>query len=181
MTAVGLAGGEVEVRGARPENMDMVLEKFRTIGIRCVPNEDGVLVTSDGSLASVDISTLPYPGVATDYKPFLVTLLAVADGVSIVSENLFAGRFRYVDELRRMGANITIEGHHAVIRGVPRLSGAQVRAPDIRGGAALALAGLVAEGQTEIGAWGHITRGYEDFDGRLRALGADIVPLGDEP
>ncbi len=180
MAAVGLAGGEVQVQGARHENMDMVLEKLRSIGMRCVPNSGGILVTSDGARASVDIATLPYPGVATDYKPLLVTLLSVASGVSIVTENLFAGRFRYVDELLRMGADITIEGHHAVIRGVDRLSGAQVRAPDIRGGAALVLAGLVAEGETGVGGWGHVARGYEDLGGRLRALGADVSPLGDE-
>jgi UDP-N-acetylglucosamine 1-carboxyvinyltransferase len=180
MTAVGLAGGEVQVRGALPETMDMVLEKFRGIGIHCVANAEGILATSDGKLSSVDVATLPYPGVATDYKPSLVTLLSVASGVSIVSENLFSGRFRYVDELRRMGANITIEGHHAVIRGVRRLSGAQVRAPDIRAGAALVLAGLVAEGETEVSGADHIDRGYEDFHGRLRALGADVSRVSDE-
>ena len=96
------------------------------------------------------MATLPYPGVATDYKPFLVTMLSVADGVGIVTENLFSGRFRYVDELRRMGADIRTEGHHAVVRGVPRLSGAPVRAPDLRAGAALVLAGMVAEGETVV-------------------------------
>lgn len=180
IAAVGLAGGEVQIEHARPDNMDMLLEKLAGIGIRCVPNADGILATSDGRLKSVDISTLPYPGVATDYKPAVVTLLSVADGVAIVSENLFAGRFRYVDELRRMGANISIEGHHAVIRGVGRLSGAQVKAPDIRAGAALVLAGLVAEGTTSVSGAEHVDRGYEDFDGRLRGLGADVTRLSDD-
>ena len=99
-------------------------------------------------LRAVDVSTLPYPGIATDYKPLFVTMLSVADGVAIVTENLFAGRFRYVSELIRMGADIRTEGHHAVVRGVPRLSGAPVRASDIRAGAALVLAGLAAEGET---------------------------------
>jgi UDP-N-acetylglucosamine 1-carboxyvinyltransferase len=174
LAAVGLAGGEVQVANALAEHMDMPLQKFGRIGIHCVPNADGILATSDGKLSSVDISTLPYPGVATDYKPALVSLLAVANGVAIVSENLFTGRFRYVDELRRMGAKITIEGHHAVIRGVPRLSGAPVKAPDIRAGAALVLAGLVADGETTVSGAEHIDRGYEDFAGRLRALGADV-------
>ena len=174
MAAVGLAGGEIYLDHARPEHMDMFLHKLDTIGIRCVPTSGGIIASSDGTLSSVDISTLPYPGVATDYKPALVTLLSVADGVAIVSENIFAGRFRYVDELRRMGARISVEGHHAVVRGVPRLSGAQVRAPDIRAGAALVLAGLAAEGETEVSGAEHIDRGYEDFHGRLRALGADI-------
>ena len=129
----------------------------------------------------VDISTLPYPGVATDYKPLLVTLLSVADGVSIVTENLYAGRFRYIDELRRMGADVATDGHHAVIRGVARLSGAPVRAPDIRAGAALVLAGLAAEGETVVHGAEHVDRGYEDFAGRLAGLGADIERLGDGP
>ena len=124
-----------------------------------------------------DIATLPFPGVATDYKPFLVTALSVADGVSIVSENLFEGRFRYVDELRRMGADISTEGHHAVVRGVPRLSGAPVKAPDIRAGAALVLAGLAAEGETVVAGVEHIERGYEDFVGTLASLGADVTWL----
>ena len=122
----------------------------------------------------MDVATLPYPGVATDYKPLLVTLLSVSDGVAIVSENLFAGRFRYIDELRRMGAKIKTEGHHAIVRGVPSLSGARVRASDIRAGAALVLAGLAAEGVTEVQGAEHVDRGYEDLDGRLRSLGADI-------
>jgi len=175
LAAVGLAGGEIQLDHARPEHMDMLLRKLGAIGVHCVPNSGGILATSDARLSSVDVSTLPYPGVATDYKPALVTLLSVADGVAIVSENIFAGRFRYIDELRRMGARISIEGHHAVVRGTPRLSGAQVRAPDIRAGAALVLAGLVADGETEVSGVEHIERGYEDFDGRLRALGADVT------
>ncbi|MGC9960715.1 MAG: UDP-N-acetylglucosamine 1-carboxyvinyltransferase [Acidimicrobiales bacterium] len=175
LAAVGLAGGAVQLEHARPEHMDMLLHKLGAIGVHCVPNSGGLLATSDGALSSVDVSTLPYPGVATDYKPALVTLLSVADGVAIVSENIFAGRFRYIDELRRMGARISIEGHHAVVRGVPRLSGAQVRAPDIRAGAALVLAGLVADGVTEVSGVEHIDRGYEDFHGRLQALGADVT------
>jgi UDP-N-acetylglucosamine 1-carboxyvinyltransferase len=175
LAAVGMAGGEVQLDHARPDHMEMLLEKLGAIGVHCVANSGGILATASGRLHSVDISTLPYPGVATDYKPFLVTLLAVADGVAIVSENVFAGRFRYVDELRRMGASITTEGHHAVVRGVPLLSGAPVRAPDIRAGAALVLAGLVADGATDVSGANHIDRGYEDFDGRLRALGADVT------
>ena len=116
----------------------------------------------------------PYPGVATDYLPLLVTMLTVAGGVGIVTENLFSGRFKYVDELRRMGADVRIEGHHAVVRGVERLSGANVRAPDIRAGAALVLAGLVAEGETEVSGAHHVDRGYEDLAGKLAALGARV-------
>ncbi|HEY7947396.1 MAG TPA: UDP-N-acetylglucosamine 1-carboxyvinyltransferase [Acidimicrobiales bacterium] len=173
--AVGLAGGDIVVVDARANHMDMLLRKLGEMGVRISPTPDGLRAESDGRLRSVDISTLPYPGVATDYKPFLVTMLSVADGVGIVTENLFSGRFRYVDELRRMGADIRNEGHHAVVRGVPRLSGAPVRAPDLRAGAALVLAGLVAEGETVVSGAIHVDRGYEDFAGKLNALGADVA------
>jgi UDP-N-acetylglucosamine 1-carboxyvinyltransferase len=128
-------------------------------------------------LRAADVATLPYPGIATDYKPLLVALLAVADGVGIVTENLFSGRFRYVDELARMGADIRVEGHHAVVRGVPRLSGAPVKAPDIRAGAALVLAGLKADGETVVHDADHIGRGYERFVDKLRTLGADVTAV----
>ena len=175
LAAAAIAGGEVHVRGAHHEHMDMYLEKLVAMGVGIEPTATGVTVHSAGRPVAVDVSTLPYPGVATDYKPLLVTVLAVASGVAIVSENIYAGRFRYVDELRRMGADIRTEGHHAVVRGVERLSGAPVRAPDIRAGAALVLAGLVAEGETIVTGVEHIDRGYEDFDGKLRTLGADIT------
>ena len=180
IAAVGLAGGDVHVDGARAEHMDMLIEKLRLMGVRCTPTATGIQASCEGRLRSVDVATLPYPGVATDYKPLVVTMLSVASGVAIVSENLFAGRFRYVDELRRMGADIRTEGHHAVVRGVPRLSGAPVRTPDIRAGAALLLAGLVAEGVTELSGASHIDRGYEDLAGRLSALGADIERVAAE-
>jgi UDP-N-acetylglucosamine 1-carboxyvinyltransferase len=172
--AVGLAGGDVVVVDARANHMDMLLRKLGEMGVQISQTPEGLRAQSDGRLRSVDISTLPYPGVATDYKPFLVTMLSVADGVGIVTENLFSGRFRYVDELRRMGADIRNEGHHAVVRGVNHLSGAPVRAPDLRAGAALVLAGLVADGETVVTGAVHVDRGYEDFAGKLTALGADV-------
>ncbi|HXW32229.1 MAG TPA: UDP-N-acetylglucosamine 1-carboxyvinyltransferase, partial [Acidimicrobiales bacterium] len=175
LAAAGLAGGEVVVEDARPEHMDMLLRKMGSMGMELTHTPEGLRATVDGRLHSVDVATLPYPGVATDYKPFLVTMLSVADGVGIVSENLFSGRFRYVDELRRMGADIRTEGHHAVVRGVHRLEGAPVRAPDIRAGAALVLAGLAAEGETVVSGAAHVRRGYEDFAKKLRALGADVT------
>ena len=125
-------------------------------------------------MQAADTQSLPYPGIATDYKPFLVSLLAVGDGVGIVTENIFGGRFGYIDELRRMGADIRTEGHHAVVRGRERLSGAQVKAVDIRAGAALVVAGLRADGQTTISNVGHIDRGYDDLVGKLRAVGASV-------
>ena len=115
------------------------------MGIVTDMGPQGLLVSANKRLGSADIATLPYPGVATDYSPLLVAMLTVADGVGILTENLFSGRFRYVEELRRMGADIRTEGHHAVVRGMDRLLGAPVRAPDLRAGVALVLAGLVAE------------------------------------
>lgn len=177
LAAVGVAGGEITVAGARPDHMTMLVQKLGEMGMRISPDPDGLWVMRSKRLHSVDISTLPYPGLATDYKPLLVALLAFADGVGIVTENLFTGRFRYIDELVRMGADIRTEGHHAVVRGRERLSGAPVRAPDIRAGAALAVAALGADGETVVAGAEHIDRGYEHFVDKLSALGADIERL----
>jgi UDP-N-acetylglucosamine 1-carboxyvinyltransferase len=174
MAAVGMTGGDVVVEDARADHMDMLIQKLGAMGLVVSQAPEGLRVVADGHPRSVDVATLPYPGVATDYKPFVVTLLSVGDSVGIVSENLFQGRFRYVDELRRMGADIRTEGHHAVVRGVPRLSGAPVRAPDLRAGAALVLAGLRADGETVVMGAHHVDRGYEDLQGKLRALGACV-------
>jgi UDP-N-acetylglucosamine 1-carboxyvinyltransferase len=174
LAAVGIAGGEVTLEGARPDHMDLLIHKLGQMGMRISPCPEGLWALSASRLRATDIATLPYPGVATDYKPLLVAMLSVADGVSIVTENIFSGRFRYVDELGRMGADIRTEGHHAVIRGRERLSGARVRAHDIRAGAAVVVAGLGGEGQTEVSDIGHIDRGYERFVEKLRSLGADI-------
>src|SRR5690606_28173734 len=124
--------------------------------------------------AAVDFATLPYPGFHTDMHPQMVAYLSVADGVSVITENLYDARFRYVGELARMGAEISVEGPHAVIRGVEQLQGCPVLATDIRAGAALVIAGLRAEGVTEVGDVTHIDRGYEDFAGRLASLGAVV-------
>jgi UDP-N-acetylglucosamine 1-carboxyvinyltransferase len=175
LSAVALAGGEIVIEDGRPDHMDMVLRKMGEIGVVVTQGPEGMRAVSTGRLHSVDVATLPYPGVATDYKPFLVTMLSVADGVGIVTENLFSGRFRYVDELRRMGSDIRTEGHHAVVRGVRRLSGAPVRAPDLRAGAALVLAGMTAEGETVVTDARHIDRGYEDLASTLSSLGADVT------
>jgi len=174
LAAVGMAGGSIQLQGARADHMVMLLEKLGDMGLR-VDDDGGVLVaTAPDRLRSVDVSTLPYPGVATDYKPLLVALLSVADGVGILTENVFAGRFRYIPELVRMGADIRVDGHHAVVRGVDALSGAPVRAPDIRAGAALVVAGLAAEGETVVAGAHHVERGYQDLVGNLARLGADV-------
>ena len=153
-----------------------VAVNFRTSMSMCSGRPSATVTSPPVSPAATrNVATLPYPGFATDYKPLFVTLLTVTEGVGIVTENLFFGRFRYVEELRRMGAEIRTEGHHAVVRGVGRLSGAKVRAFDVRAGAALVLAGLVADGETVISDAHHIDRGYEDLDGKLVSLGAGVV------
>lgn len=174
LAAVAVAGGDVFLHGARGEHMENLLRRFADMGLDIVDQHDGVSVRATERLRSIDVATLPYPGIATDYKPLIVTMLSVADGVGIVTENLYPGRFRYVEELQRLGADIRTDGHHAVVRGRPSLSGARVKAPDIRAGAALVVAGLVADGTTVIDGVHHIDRGYDDLVGRLAAIGASI-------
>ena len=175
IAAVAVAGGDVFVRGARAEHMEMLLNRYAEMGVSITPQADGLRVVANGRLRSIDFATLPYPGIATDYKPLLVGMLSVADGTGIATENLYPGRFRYVDELQKLGADIRIDGHHAVIRGVDQLVGASVNAPDIRAGAALVVAGLVASGETVINDIHHIDRGYDDLVGKLAALGALVT------
>jgi UDP-N-acetylglucosamine 1-carboxyvinyltransferase len=177
LAALGVAGGELTLAGARPDHMAMLITKLGDMGMRISPCSEGLWAMAPGRLQATDVSTLPYPGLATDYKPLLVALLATADGVGIVTENLFSGRFRYIDELIRMGADIRTESHHAVVRGKERLSGAPVRAPDIRAGAAVVVAALRADGETVISGAEHIERGYEDLGAKLTAVGADLAAL----
>jgi UDP-N-acetylglucosamine 1-carboxyvinyltransferase len=174
IAAVAVSGGEVVLRGARADHMEVLLRRFREMGLTIIEQADGLTVFAEGRLHSIDVATLPYPGIATDYKPLIVTMLSVADGVGIVTENLYPGRFRYVEELHRLGADIRTDGHHAVVRGRPSLSGARVKAPDIRAGAALVAAGLAADGETTITGVHHIDRGYDDLVGRLVTLGAQV-------
>jgi UDP-N-acetylglucosamine 1-carboxyvinyltransferase len=174
LAACAVAGGELDVIGARADHMMMLLDRFSEMGLQITPTDHGINVVAHERPRSIDIATLPYPGIATDYKPLIITMLAVADGVGIVTENLYPGRFRYVEELQRLGADVRTSGHHAVIRGVPRLSGAPVKAHDIRAGAAMVVAGLAAEGETRISGIHHIDRGYDDLVGRLQSVGATI-------
>tara|TARA_B100001245_G_scaffold38909_1_gene25004 strand:+ start:4477 stop:5691 length:1215 start_codon:yes stop_codon:yes gene_type:complete len=175
LSAVAVCGGELLLKGARSDHMEMLIRKLEEMGMSLAAEPSGLRVEVRNRLRAVDISTLPYPGLATDYKPFLVTALCVAEGAGMVTENIFAGRFRYIDELVRMGAEIRAEGRHAVVRGVERLSGAPVRAHDIRAGAALVVAGLVAEGETVISDAHHVDRGYEDLAGKLASVGALVT------
>lgn len=175
VAAVAVAGGDVLVRGAQAEHMEMLLNKYAEMGVSITPQSNGLRVVASERLRSIDFATLPYPGIATDYKPLLVGMLSIASGTGIATENLYPGRFRYVDELQKLGADIRIDGHHAVIRGVEQLVGASVNAPDIRAGAALVVAGLVASGETVINDIHHIDRGYDDLVGKLAVLGALVT------
>src|SRR6476620_4144769 len=150
LMACGIAGGEIELEGVRLEHLEMVVMKLGEMGMRVSPTPDGIWASAPERLRAVDIATLPYPGFATDFMPMAIALLAVSDGTSIVTENVFDNRFSFVDELVRMGADVRTEGRYAVVRGVARLSGAPVRALDVRAGAPLALAGLRAEGSTVV-------------------------------
>ncbi|MCI5753697.1 MAG: UDP-N-acetylglucosamine 1-carboxyvinyltransferase [Clostridiales bacterium] len=175
MAAAAAAGGEVKVRNIIPKHMDCITAKFREMGVDIVEYEDALLVRSSGKLRAVNLKTLPYPGFPTDMQPQISTVLALAQGTSIVTEGVWDNRFKYVNELRKMGAAITVDGRTAVIEGVPRFSGAPVAACDLRAGAAVVIAGLCAAGTTEVEDVHYIERGYEDFVGKLRSLGADIV------
>jgi UDP-N-acetylglucosamine 1-carboxyvinyltransferase len=172
--ACGIAGGEIELVGTRMEHLEIVVMKLGEMGMRVSPTPDGLWARCDTRLTAVDIATLPHPGFATDFMPLAVALLAVADGSAIVTENVYDGRFQFVDELARMGADIRTEGRHAIVRGVERLSGAPVSASDVRAGAALTLAGLAADGETVVHQCQHVDRGYADLPAKLRALGADV-------
>lgn len=174
LTALAVAGGELILEDARPEHMDMLMQKLGDMGLRTSAHPDGVWASAPARLQAVDINSLPYPGVATDYMPLVVAALSVADGAAIATENIFGGRFRYVDELTRMGADIRVEHHYALIRGVPRLSGAPVKAHDIRAGAALVVAALGADGETVVSDAEHVARGYDRFVEKLTAVGADV-------
>ena len=172
--AAATAGGDVTVEGIDLADLEMVARKLGEMGAEVSRTPDGVRVRRDERLQAVDIQTLPFPGFATDFMPLVVAALATAEGSAIVTENIFDNRFAFVDELNRMGADVRTEGRHAVVRGVDRLSGAPVRAHDIRAGAALVLAGLAADGETTVLDPHHVERGYADLPGKLRALGADV-------
>jgi UDP-N-acetylglucosamine 1-carboxyvinyltransferase len=166
--------GDVVLAGARSDHLELFLEKLAEAGADIRVTDEGVRVRQPERTRAADFVTLPYPGLATDFQPILLAMLATANGTSIATENVFEGRFTYVDELRRMGADIRTEGHHAVIRGVEQLSAAPVRAMDIRAGAAMAIAALTADGVSEIADIDHVDRGYQDFEAKLTALGAEV-------
>lgn len=166
--------GDVVLDGARSDHLELFLEKLAEGGAEIRMADEGLRVRQPERTRAADFVTLPYPGLATDFQPILLAMLATANGTSIATENVFEGRFTYVDELRRMGADIRTEGHHAVIRGVEQLSAAPVRAMDIRAGAAMVIAALTADGVSEIADIDHVDRGYEDFEAKLTGLGAEV-------
>jgi UDP-N-acetylglucosamine 1-carboxyvinyltransferase len=175
MIASAITQGDVSITNAIPEHVEPVIAKLRETGAEVIVERDTIRVCGPSSLKSVNIKTLPYPGFPTDVQPQMMTLLTISQGASMVTETIFENRFKHAAELRRMGADITLEGRVALIKGVPRLSGAFVEATDLRAGVALVLAGLVAEGITVVENISHILRGYECIDRKLNQLGAKIV------
>lgn len=172
--AAAATQGEVTVRNGRAQHLEITLDKLTSAGAAVTVLDDGFLVRMDGRPRSVDVVTLPYPGFPTDLQPMMLALGAVSDGASMVTENVFESRWMFVNELARLGADVRTDGHHAVVRGRDRLSGAPVSCPDIRAGAALVIAGLAADGDTLVSGLHHIDRGYQGFDEQLRGLGAAV-------
>jgi len=166
--------GRVEIEGALPEHLTAVLNKLREAGAKMEVNEDRIVVLPSGRLQGRDVETAPYPGFPTDVQPMYMALMSVAKGVSVIREGIYPDRFKHAYELMRLGASIDVGDGYAVVKGVNRLTGAPVMGTDLRGTAALVLAGLVAEGETAVGGYSHLARGYENFIGKMRGLGAQI-------
>jgi UDP-N-acetylglucosamine 1-carboxyvinyltransferase len=173
--AAAMTCGDITIRGAVPAHLELALDKLVQAGAEVSEVPGGMRVRATDRPRAVDVVTLPYPGFPTDLQPMAIALNSVADGVAFVTENIFEGRFMFIDELARLGADVRTDGHHAIVRGRERLSGAPVRATDIRAGAALVLAGLVAEGVTSVADSDHIDRGYASFVETLCDLGAEVT------
>ncbi|CAN2180215.1 MurA UDP-N-acetylglucosamine enolpyruvyl transferase [Candidatus Nanopelagicaceae bacterium] len=172
--AAAMTQGDITIHGGRADHMEVMLEKLTHAGAIVTSTQDGIRVQMNQRPRAIDVATLPYPGFATDLLPFIIAMNAVADGHSIVTENVFESRFMFVNELMRLGAQITVDGHHASIDGIPQLSGAPVEATDIRAGAGLVLAALVSDGETTVDGAFHIDRGYPNFAEQLVSLGAKV-------
>lgn len=180
MFAAAITKGDVTVKNVIPKHLESISAKLMEIGCEIEESDDAVRVVAAKPLTHTHVKTLPYPGFPTDMQPQIAVTLALANGTSIVTESIFENRFKYVDELTRMGANIKVEGNTAIITGVDRYTGATIAAPDLRAGAALVLAGLVAEGVSVVEDIRYIERGYENFEEKLRALGAQIEKVDSE-
>ena len=173
--AAAMTQGDITIHGGRADHMEVMLEKLTHAGAIVTSTQGGIRVQMNQRPRAIDVATLPYPGFATDLLPFIIAMNAVADGHSIVTENVFESRFMFVNELMRLGAQITVDGHHASIDGIPQLSGAPVEATDIRAGAGLVLAALVSDGETTVDGAFHIDRGYPNFAEQLVSLGASVT------
>ena len=180
MCAAAITKGDITVKNIIPKHMEAISAKLMEMGCEVVEFDDAIRVIAKNNQKATNIKTLPYPGFPTDMQPQITTALALANGSSLVVESIFENRFKYVDELARMGTNIKVEGNTAMVIGVNKLRGASLKAPDLRAGAALVLAGLAAEGQTIVDDIKYIKRGYEDFEGKLISLGADIREIDSE-
>ena len=180
MCAAAITKGDITVKNIIPKHMEAISAKHMEMGCEVVEFDDAIRVIAKNNQKATNIKTLPYPGFPTDMQPQITTALALANGSSLVVESIFENRFKYVDELARMGTNIKVEGNTAMVIGVNKLRGASLKAPDLRAGAALVLAGLAAEGQTIVDDIKYIKRGYEDFEGKLISLGADIREIDSE-
>ena len=180
MCAAAITRGDIMVKNVIPKHLEAITAKLLEAGCEVSEFDDAVRVVGKPVQRHTDIKTLPYPGFPTDMQPQMAVVLALAEGTSMVTESIFENRFKYVDELTRMGGNIKVEGSVAVIDGVKRLTGAHLNAPDLRAGAALVLAGLAAQGTTEIDEIGYIQRGYERFEEKLQGLGAEIKKVSCE-
>ena len=180
MFAVAAAGGDVLVKDVIPKHLEATTAKLLEVGCKVEEFDDSVRVISDGKLKHTQVTTLPYPGFPTDMQPQMAVLLGIAEGTSTVTESIFENRFKYVDELTRMGADIKVESNIAIISGVNRYTGARVNAPDLRAGAALVIAGLAADGITVVDDIYYIERGYEALEDKLTKIGATIAKVEDE-
>jgi UDP-N-acetylglucosamine 1-carboxyvinyltransferase len=174
MIAAGITGGDVRILGCNPSHVDALIVKLRDAGMEITPCDGGIRTTARKKIKSVDITTLPYPGFPTDLQAQIMALMAVARGLSVITETVFENRFMHVSELMRMGADILIHGNSAMVKGIPKLKGAQVMATDLRASASLILAGLAAEGITELSRVYHIDRGYQEIEKKFSALGANM-------
>ena len=175
LIAGAITGGTVKINEVVPEHIAPVIAKLRECGCEIITDKRTVYITAGKKLKAVDFKTTPYPGFPTDLQPLFSTLRTVCKGTSIVTENIFENRFKFIQEIKRMGAKATIEGKTLVIKGVRRLHSAEVESTDLRGGASLVLAGLSARGKTRVKKLEYLLRGYEDFDKKLKMLGADII------
>jgi UDP-N-acetylglucosamine 1-carboxyvinyltransferase len=180
MVAAAITGGELLINNGIAQNMESVIGKMREAGVEIMLEEGGgIRVSAEGRLMPVDIRTAPYPGFPTDVQSQMMALMATVEGISVITETVHPERFMHVSELNRMGANIKVEGNSAVVKGVPKLSGAPVMASELRGGAGLVLAGLAAENQTVVSRVYHVDRGYENMEKKLANVGADIERVPD--